>query len=442
MKRRRSILLLLFFLFPLFARRAWPQTSALSAGTVSEFEVNGLKVVLKQRPGTQTVAGGLFIRGGAANITAANAGIEDLLLHVASDGSARFPRALLRAELAKTGSTIDYSTAYDYSVFSMACPREDFDRAWEIFTDVALRPSLLPEDVELEKQRLVATQRGRLDTPDDLLQISEERAIYAGHPYANDPHGTPASLAKLAPADLKLYHRQIMRTSHLLLVIVGDLDVYTLQARVTTAFGALTRGEYKASPVPALKFSAANIDLIPRTMPSNYVQGIFAGPAFGSADFTAMQVASSILRDRVFAEVRVRRNLSYSPEAFLRSQSASVGGIYASTVDVNQTTGLMLKEITRLKKEVVGADTLSAISAQLATQYYLDIETSRAQAEALARYELIGGSWRNAETMLERLRAVTPADVQRVAQLYMRKLQFTVVGDEKTINKAVLTTEP
>src|ERR1700682_2548257 len=188
-KQRWFILVLVLMLC---ACAAWPQSSVSPAasGATSEFEVNGLKVILKQRPGTQTVAAGLFVRGGTANITAANAGIEDLLLNVASDGTARFPRAQLRAELARTGSSIGYFTTEDYSALSMACTREHFDLMWQIFTDVALRPSLLPDDVDLEKQRLMAGLKSNQDTPDEMLQFSQERAVYAGHPYANDPHGT------------------------------------------------------------------------------------------------------------------------------------------------------------------------------------------------------------------------------------------------------------
>jgi zinc protease len=435
MKQRWPILPLVLMLF---ACAAWPQSN----GAVSEFEVNGLKVILKQRPGTQTVAAGLFVRGGSSNITAANAGIEDLLLNVSSDGSVRFPRALLRSEMARMGSTLGYFTTVDYSAFSMSCTREQFDLTWQIFTDTALRPALLPADVELEKQRQIAALKSNQDAPDDLLQFSQERVVFAGHPYANDPHGTPASLAKLTSADLKLYHRQIMQTSHLLLVIVGDLDIYSLKSRVTAAFSTLPKGDYKARAVPLLTFSAAHVEVIPRTLPSNYVQGAYGGPAYGSSDFAAMQVASSILADRVFSEVRTKRNLSYAPSAHLNSQNASSGVLYVTAVDVNQSIGLMLKEVTSLKKDPVNAETLSAVGAQFVTQYYLDNETSGAQAGALARYELIGGGWRNAETLLERVRAVTPADVQRVAQKYMRNFQFTVIGDDKAVNKQVLTTEP
>ncbi len=58
-------------LLPLLLSLTWAQTlPASSSGTVTEFEVNGLKVILKQRPGTQTLAAGLFVRGGSPRTAA------------------------------------------------------------------------------------------------------------------------------------------------------------------------------------------------------------------------------------------------------------------------------------------------------------------------------------------------------------------------------------
>src|ERR687895_177229 len=65
---------------------------AKQAALVSEFDVNGLKVLLKRREGSLTAAAGLFIRGGASNITAQNAGIETLMLSAATEASTNFPR--------------------------------------------------------------------------------------------------------------------------------------------------------------------------------------------------------------------------------------------------------------------------------------------------------------------------------------------------------------
>jgi predicted Zn-dependent peptidase len=147
-----------------------------------------------------------------------------------------------------------------------------------------------------------------------------------------------------------------------------------------------------------------------------------------------MRIASSLLRDRVFEEVRVKRNLSYAPDAFLRTQAANVGGLYVTAVDANQSIRVMLSEISRLQNEAVSNDDIRAVIAQYLTTYYLGQETNAAQAGELAQYELIGGGWRNSVDFLEKLEAVTPADIQRVSQKYMRNIRFVVLGNPKSVD--------
>src|SRR5262252_2412618 len=89
---------------------------ARQASLVTEFDVNGLKVLVKKREGSATVAAGLFIRGGVENITPANAGIEAFMLNVATEASASYPRDQMRRDLARFGTSIGGSVNYDYSV--------------------------------------------------------------------------------------------------------------------------------------------------------------------------------------------------------------------------------------------------------------------------------------------------------------------------------------
>src|SRR6478672_7714380 len=67
---------------------------------VTEMEVNGLKVIVKRRAASGTVAAGLFFRGGVRNSTAANAGLENFVLTNMVEGSEKFPREALRREIA------------------------------------------------------------------------------------------------------------------------------------------------------------------------------------------------------------------------------------------------------------------------------------------------------------------------------------------------------
>ncbi len=406
---------------------------------VTEFDVNGLKVLVKRREGSQTVAAGLFLRGGSRNITAENAGIESLMLDVATEGSMSFPRERLRTELARMGTVLGASENYDYSVLSLTSTRSNFDRSWDIFTDVALRPAFTKEDFDLMKARVISSLQDDSDDPDTYLQRLQERVAYAGHPYLNRPQGTAETVSRLTLDDVRKYHQQIMQTSRLLLVVVGDLDPAQVRASVEKSFGKLPRGDYKVEPVPQLTFQTPTVEVTQRGLPTNYINGVFTAPPLTADDIHAMQIASSILRDRVFEEVRVKRNLSYAPNAFLGSQGANVGGIYVTAVDANQAVRVMLAEIKRLQTQPIGQLDITGVVSQYLTTYYLGQETNAAQAASLAEYELIGGGWRHSFDMLTHLRSVSPADVQRVAQKYMRNIRFVVLGDPNRIDKNVFT---
>ena len=410
---------------------------ATQAALVTEFDVNGLKVLVKRREGSQTVAAGLFLRGGSRNINASNAGIESFMLSAATEASVSFPRERMRAELARMGTVIDSGVNYDYSALTFRSTRPNFDRSWEIFTDVALRPLFARQDVTLVQSRLVASLRDDTDDPDTYLQRLQERVAYAGHPYINRPQGSAEIIGRLTVEDLRRYHQKMMQTSRLLLVIVGDLDPQQLRNRIAASFGKLPRGTYRQEPVPQLVFSASTVDVTQRALPTNYVQGLFAAPPLTSPDIYPMQIASAILRDRINEEVRNKRNLSYAPFAFLGSQGANTGGIYVSAVDASYAVSVMLGEIVRLQQEQIETEDITGVVSQYLTGYYLDQETNTAQAGELARYELIGGGWRNSINFLERLRAVKPADVQRVAKTYIRNIRFVVLGDPARVDKNV-----
>jgi len=409
------------------------------AALVTEFDVNGLKVLVKRREGSLTVAAGLFIRGGSANLTPENAGIETLMLDVASEASLNYPRERLRSELARMATLIRYGVNNDYSVLSMGCTRINFDRSWQIFADVALHPSFNKDDVGRVQDRLVTSLRDDTDDPDTYLQLLQDRVAYAGHPYLNRPGGTVESMSRLTAEDLRRYHQKMMETSRLLLVIVGDLNPAQIRELVASSFGKLPRGNYKPEPVPQLSFDRSTVDVTSRSLPTNYIQGLFTAPSLTSPDIYAMRVASSMLRDRVFEEVRVRRNLSYAPDAFLRSSAANSGGIYVTAVDANQAVRVMLDEIAGLQRAPVSAEDIEAVVAQYLTNYYLGQETNAAQAGELAQYELLGGGWRNSVEVIERLKAVTPADIQRVSQKYMRNIRFVVLGNPKSVDTNVFT---
>jgi len=99
----------------------------------------------------------------------------------------------------------------------------------------------------------------------------------------------------------------------------------------------------------------------------------------------------------------------------------------------------MLEEISRLRREPIPQSELKRTVQHYLTRYYLGQETNAAQAGELAQAELIGGGWRNSAAFMEKIGAVTPADVQRVAEKYMRNIRFVVLGDPKSVDTTIFT---
>jgi zinc protease len=427
-----SAFLLLSFVFTGYA-----QTADSPDKFITEFDVNGLKVIFKRRPSSPTVSAGLFTRGGVKNQTAQNAGIETLTLSTATEASAKYPREALRKELARTGSAIGAGANYDFGVISLSSTRQNFDKTWDIFTDIVTNPKLTQEDFQLVRERVLTGLRNQSISPDSALGVLEDKVIYANHPYATEPNGTIETIGKLKLEDIRAYHKNLLQTSRLLLVIVGDLDPQTIQKQVTASFGKLPQGNYKEQPTPQINFAEPTLDVTARTIPTNYVKGVFAAPSLNDPDYHAMRVAITILQSRVYQEVRTRRNLSYAPNAEMNDNAANTANIYVTAVDANQAVSVMLREIESMKNSEMDDEGFTGVPGYFLTTYYINQETNAAQVAELARYELIGGGWRNSLTFLDKIRGVSAKDVQRAAQKYMKNLRFVVVGDQAAVNRRI-----
>ncbi len=438
-------LLIRFTLFSFLVVSALQGVSAqtgvtTAAGQISEFDVNGLKVLVKRRTGTPTVAAGLFFRGGVKELTPENAGIEAFTLNVAAEGTKTYPRARLRKETSSVGTVITSGSNSDFSALALGCTKQDFEHSWKIFTDVVVNPTFLPEDVERVRGVFVTGLRSQGDSPEGLLELTNDSILYAGHPYAIEPQGTVATISKFKPADLAAYHKRLVETSRMLLVIVGDLDPAAVKTMVESSFGKLPRGNYVDKPIPALNFTKPTVDVSAKSLETNYVKGTFAAPSLRDPDYYAMRTAITVLQSNVFQEVRVRRNLSYAPDAELGDNATNTASISASTSRPNEAVAVMLDEIRKIKAGSVDADEIARMSAYFLTTYYIKQETNAAQASELAQYEMLGGGWQNSLDFLGKMRRVKPEEIRAAANKYMKNIRVVIVGNPADVDKAALLT--
>jgi predicted Zn-dependent peptidase len=404
---------------------------------IEDFRVAGIHVIHKPISANDVIAVRLYVTGGSAALTPAMTGVEQLIVATATRGTEKYTKDQFTARATASGTEIGGDATHDYTVLTMRAVRENWADAWDLFAQAAAHPSFPAAEVALARSQQVNALRQRTDDPDSYLGLLSDSVTYAGHPFSRDPKGTPESMAALTRDDLAQWHRRRWTKANMLVVVVGNVSRAELTAAVTSAFGGLPAGGGSGPVVPALAAGRPAVTIVERALPTNYIQGLYVAPNRASRDLPALQLATAVLGDRLFEEVRTKRNLTYAVGAGLSSGVVGRGTLYVTAVQPDTTLRVILAEVRRLQREPVPRDRLQETLNDFATSYWMGQETNMGQAQQLGLWELTGGGWRNALTYVDRMRAVTPADVQRVAARYLRNARFVVVGDPKKIDRAL-----
>ncbi|RAL23711.1 hypothetical protein DL240_06020 [Lujinxingia litoralis] len=414
-----------------------------STETIRATRVGALKVIHMNTPANQVVVARLLTAGGQADLSASIAGIERLSLSVAAGGgTASTPKDAFNAQLDAIGASIGSFAAADYSGISMRSVVEHFEPTWELFTQAVLEPAFPDEEVELRRARQIAEIESVRDSPDALVGEMVSDLYFAGHPYANRQVGTVESVSALTTAELQAWQRSLLQPDRMLLVVVGNIDHDQLIKRVAASFGRLAPTGAEAPAVPAVVHSERALRIEAQEIPTNYIMGYFGAPALDHADYPAMLLATRYLRDRLFEEVRTKRNLTYAVSAGMATRKANFGYLYVTATDPAATLPVMFDEVARLQNERLDPLALEKIRNVFLTGHYMNLQTNASQAGMLADHELLGGGWQEVDTFLDAINAVTPADIQRVAQTYINTYQFAAVGEPSELPAEIFGVSP
>jgi zinc protease len=416
------------------ATMALGQRSADSS--TSMFEVNGLKVIHRRVSANEVVAANLYLLGGVTQTPAAQAGVELLLLEASERGTRKYPREVLERKMARLGSAIVAAPSIDWTMVGVRSTVKAFDSTFAIFADRIMQPRLDSSEVESVRSTILSAVRQRGDDPEALLNSFSDSVAFAGHPYGQAPIGTAATLSALTLGDLRSWQQKQMVTSRMLLVVVGDVPRAKLESLIRGTLGTLPRGEYTWAPPLVPPPKASSLHVIPRALPTNYLQGYWVGPRADSRDYHPMRIAMAALSGRLFTEVRVKRNLTYAVNAPFVDRAITAAGLYVTTTAPDSVLGIMRREVDAMKRGTIDPDGLRLLVQQFITEFFLDNETNSDQATFLARTHLYRGDYRLASRFVDELRKVTPDDIQRVARLYLSGMTMAYIGDPRRVTAA------
>jgi zinc protease len=400
---------------------------------------NGLKVMLKEIHTAPITSLWLWFRVGSRNEGPGRTGISHWTEHMQFKGTPRFPADVIDKAVAREGGYRNAMTFLDWTTYFETLPADKIELALDLEADRMLNSLFEPEDVESERTVIISERQGNENNPMFLLGEEVQAAAFRVHSYHHEVIGDLADLKSITREDLYQHYHTHYAPGNAVLSVAGDFDAAKMLDRILGIFEIIPERTVQALPTrPEPRQPGERRVTVEGPGETTYVSAAYHAPAARDADLFAYLVTDSLLTGpsslNLFSGGLSNKTSRLYQALVEKELAVSVSGGLTATIDP-----FLHNIVTTVHPNATSVQVIAALDDEikrLQDAPPLEAELARAvkQARALFAYgsESITNQafWMGYAEMfdtyawfldyLDRLAAVTPADVQRIAQEYLR----------------------
>ena len=411
---------------------------------------NGLTLAVVEMHKVPVVDVQLLVDAGAARDPSTAPGLATFTATMLQQGAGARSALDVADEAAFLGAQLGTGATFDGASASIHVPRRRLEAALDLLADVVLRPSFADSEIARQRELRAAQLVQQRDEPVTVASIAFPAIVYGrGHPYGHPLNGTDSATARLARDGVAEFYRTYYRPNGAWLLIVGDVTLAEARRLAAARFGGWERGDVPAfpSPPPPARAAARTVYLIDKPGAAQSVVRIgHAGPARTTPDWFALEVLNTIVGGAFTSRLNqnLRETHGYTYGAFSQFAPRRLNGAFvalASVVTAKTDSSLVefLKELRRIRDEAVAPPELAKAKAYLTLGLPGDFETTGGAAARFRELLAFGLPLDYYDHYVDRINAITGADVQRVAREYIDPDHFdiVVVGDKSQIEAGI-----
>lgn len=402
---------------------------------------NGLGVTLVPYGTIPKATVYLAIDAGNVDETAQQIWLADLTGTLLKEGTRTRSAEAVAESLAQMGGSLGVSVGLDVTSITTDVLSEHAASAVGVIADVAQHPALPASELPRLKADLVRQLSLQKSQPQSLANEQFARVLYGDHPYGRI-FPTEAMLNGFTHADVQAFHARSFGAARAHLYVVGRFDAEAVRKAIRASFGSWPKGPaaQRTRPTPTSTRSLHVIDR-PKAPQSTLFIGL---PVIDPShqDYVALRVTNALLggsfASRITSNIREQKGYTYSPNSSLTARPKVAHWVQVADV-TTAVTGASMKEIffeiDRLRTEAPPEDELAGIRNYMAGVFVLQNSSRGGIVQQLEMTRMHGLGADYLSTLVQKLRAVTPADVRRIAQAYLdpAKMTMVVVGDQSVI---------
>ncbi|MBV8884616.1 MAG: insulinase family protein, partial [Chroococcidiopsidaceae cyanobacterium CP_BM_RX_35] len=304
------------------------------------------------------------------------------------------------------------------------------------------------EQLASERRVVISELQGYENGPGYRLNRAVMRAAFPDRPYGLPVGGTKADVEKFTVEQLQSYYQTYYSPDNATLVLVGDFATETVLKTVKQTFGQVPkRSNASTSHTTVAPPTAANKEIPTKTpivlkQPGSaaLLQAVYPLPNINHPDVPAIDLMDTILtggRSSRLYQALVESGLASSvgayPAELIEPGWYSISATAAPGQELAKIDQVLQQSLTELQQRQVTPEELNRAKTQLQAGFVLGSQDVTAQATQLGYSKTVAGDYQYTDRYLKAITALSAADVQRVAQTYLKSGKQTIGFFEPTL---------
>ena len=397
---------------------------------------NGMKVLVLEDHSIPNANMYLFWKVGSRNEYPGITGLSHFFEHMMFNGSEKYgPKMFDRTMEAAGGSNNAYTTE-NVTVYTDWFPSSSIETIFDLEADRIANLALDSAMVESERGVVLSERSTGLENSNYRFLNEQVKAVaFNAHPYRWSVIGYESDIKNWTKEDLQRYFETYYAPNNAVVVITGDVEYENVKKLAEEYFGPIPaqdppREVHTVEP-PQLGEKRLVVD---KSVSSPNLMMAYHVPETGAEDYYALELMNAILSNgnssRLYNSLVDQQQLatsvfSYVPESF-DPNLLYIYAVAGQGVDETALEEAITTELEKVKTEGVSEKELEKVKNQKLMELYRTLETINGKANTLGTYELYFGDYKKMFSAPEQYQKVTAADIQRVANKYLKKDNRTV----------------
>jgi predicted Zn-dependent peptidase len=397
---------------------------------------NGIRVVTEKIGYVRSVSIGVWIDTGSRDERNDERGVSHFIEHMLFKGTKKRSAKEIASSLESVGGALNAFTGREQTCYLARVLDEHLNIAVDVLADILKNSLFSSSDFEREKTVILSEIKDLEDSPEDLAHDLLMNNIWQEHPLGRSIIGDTESILRMTKSKLVDFIKRNYVFPKVVIACSGNLDHQDLVGIIEKKFQFNQTDKTPLVNQAPLEADHNKVAVNRKTAQTHICLGIPTFPYKDKRRYASL-ILSNILgggmSSRLFQTIREKLGLAYTIYAFADFfEDTGVFGIYLGTHKKNtvRAMDLVLKEIRRIKKDMLSRQELSHAKYQLKGNLMLSLENTPSRMNRLARHELLLNQYVDLNETIDSINKVTGTEVIEVANnlFDLHKVSAVILG--------------